>query len=107
MIMDKKYQRLVSEFSDEEKRILYDYMNILFEYKTRDDWEKETQEKLKQAAKELKSFEEKALKKIEGRKNNPVCSFCGKKASEVEKLFNKNEYLNICSECVLSCYEQL
>ena len=105
--MDKKYQRIISEFPEEEKRILYGYMNILFDYKTRDDWEKETQEKLKEIAKELKGFEEKALKKIEAREKNPVCSFCSKKAEEVEKMFNKTEHLNICSECVCVCYEQL
>ena len=107
MPMDINYERIVSEFSEEEKRILYGYMNILFEYKTKGDWEKEAEAKLKQSAKELKEFEERALKKIEVKKANPACSFCKKPAKSVEKLFNKNEHLNICNECVTSCYEQL
>ena len=105
--MDRNYQEILSEFTEEEQRILCGYINVLFEYKTQEDWAVKTKDKFQEIVKELKTFEESAKRKIKERKNNPICSFCNKKSSEVEKLFNKNEHLNICSDCVKQCYEQL
>jgi hypothetical protein len=36
----------------------------------------------------------------------PICSFCGKGTNQVERIL-QGEHANICSQCVLLCYEIL
>ncbi len=105
--MEERYEKLLSEFSQDERLLLFKYLRDLFEYKDLEDWENRSREKLKDIAARIKVFEERARAKIEERKTNPTCSFCKIKADSVEKMFNHTDYLNICSDCVKRCYEQL
>ena len=105
--MEDRYKKLLSEFSQEDRLLLRRYLHELFEYKDKEDFEKQTRAKLKETLAEIKIFEERAKSKIEQRKKNPTCSFCKQKSDVVEKMFNHTDYLNICSDCVKRCYEQL
>ena len=105
--MDDRYESLISEFSEEERILLRKYLSELFEYKDKKEWKEGTRGKFKEIIAEVKSFEKRAKAKIDERKNNPACSFCKRKAEQVEKMFNHTDYLNICSDCVKGCYEQL
>ena len=105
--MDEKFIEIANHFSDEERRVLRGYWKELFDYKDKNTAEREIEQKLKEGAKKLLEFEENAKDRLEALKIDHECSFCHKPASKVEKMFQKNEYLYICSQCVTDCYNEL
>lgn len=105
--MDDRMLEIAMNFSEEERRVLRGYWKELFEYKNKELAVEDLEAKLKEGAEALLQFDAEASRRIEEKKKNPECSFCGKRASEVAKMFRRSEYLNICSECVASMAKEL
>ncbi len=105
--MDEKYLEVISEFDDEERRLLKTYVKEIFKYKDSHEMRDDLKESMKDLSKKIKAIETKAIKNIEERKKHPRCSFCNKKSTEVDKVFKKTDWLFICSECVDLAYEEL
>lgn len=57
----------------------------------------------------IKEVEEKALEKLKHRKEQNkkeyICSFCGKRSSEVKRMIaSESSNSNICNECITECF---
>jgi len=105
--MDEKYLEIDSHFTEDEQRILRGYWKEHYEYKYIKTAVCEMEERHKEGAQKLLEFKENAEDRIEALENDPECSFCNTSSSHVEKMFQKNEYLNICSNCITKLFSEL
>jgi len=105
--MDKRIANILSEMGADDARLLRTFLEEIFELRDSGDNTDQLRKKLEDTASKIRKIEAKALARIEERKANPICSFCGKKAHEIEKMFKKTHFLNICSDCIKAFHAEL
>ena len=108
MEISERYKAILSGMDSEDARLLKEVIGRSVDALQKENSEEELKIRFEETRRKIIEIEKKALKKLEERKHNPMCSFCLSSTENVEHMFKSEKNINhICSKCIEESYEKL